>query len=84
MHEMISTHAQELPMNDHGAERARAQFAAHIAVAQQVMNEQMPTLARMADLLIACYRQSKRCCFAATVAVPMTRSTWPPNWSGAT
>ncbi len=50
-------------MNEHLADRARAQFAAHIGVAQQVMDEQMPTLARMADLLIRCYRQGNKVLF---------------------
>lgn len=44
-------------------ERARQQFAAHIAVAERVMNEQLPTLARMADILIACYRRGNKAVF---------------------
>lgn len=45
------------------AERARAQFAAHIEVVQQVMREQMPTLARMAALLIDCYWRGNKVLF---------------------
>jgi D-sedoheptulose 7-phosphate isomerase len=44
-------------------QRAHAQFAAHIAWAQRVMDEQMPVLARMADMLIGCYRRGNKAVF---------------------
>lgn len=42
---------------------ARQQFAAHIALAQQVMDEQLPAMARMAELLVACYRRGNKAIF---------------------
>lgn len=44
-------------------ERARQQFAQHIAIAQQVIDAQAPAMARMAELLIACYRRGNKAVF---------------------
>lgn len=44
-------------------ERARQQFREHIALAERVMNEQMPVLAQMAELLVACYRRGNKALF---------------------
>lgn len=44
-------------------QRARQQFGAHIAVAQRVMDAQLPTLAKMAELLITCYRNGHKALF---------------------
>jgi len=43
--------------------RAREQFAAHIALAQRVMDEQLPAIARMAELLVSCYQQGHKVVF---------------------
>jgi D-sedoheptulose 7-phosphate isomerase len=42
---------------------ARQQFARHIALAQRVMDEQLPAMARMAELLVACYRRGNKAVF---------------------
>ena len=44
-------------------QRARDQFARHAALVQQVMDEQMPVLARMAERLVACYRRGNKVIF---------------------
>ncbi len=43
--------------------RARAQFAVHVALVQQVIDEQASVVARMAELLIACYRRGNKAVF---------------------
>jgi len=45
------------------AEKVRAQFAEHIAVARRVMDEQAPLIAGMAATLIACYRSGGKAVF---------------------
>jgi D-sedoheptulose 7-phosphate isomerase len=50
-------------MNISYQERARAQFAAHIAVAQRVIDEQAATIAQMAAILVACYRRGNKAIF---------------------
>jgi D-sedoheptulose 7-phosphate isomerase len=44
-------------------ERVRRQFAQHIAVAQQTIDEQAGAMARMAELLVACYRRGNKAIF---------------------
>lgn len=44
-------------------QRAHAQFAAHIEWVQRVMDEQMPVLAHMANMLITCYRRGNKAVF---------------------
>jgi D-sedoheptulose 7-phosphate isomerase len=44
-------------------ERIRQQFEAHIAVAQRVVGEQTPTIARMAEILVSCYRNGHKALF---------------------
>ncbi len=43
--------------------QARQQFANHIALAQRVMDEQLPVMARMAELLVACYQRGNKAIF---------------------
>jgi D-sedoheptulose 7-phosphate isomerase len=43
--------------------RIRDQFAAHIAIAQRVADEQAATIAAMAELLVACYRRGNKAIF---------------------
>lgn len=45
------------------AASARAQFEAHIAVAQRVLDEHIDDLERMAELLVDCYRQGHKAIF---------------------
>lgn len=44
-------------------QRAREQFRAHIELAQRVMDEYMPVLAQMAEMLIDCYRRGNKVVF---------------------
>ena len=44
-------------------ERIRQQFDAHIAMAQRVVEEQTPTIARMAEILVSCYRSGHKALF---------------------
>lgn len=47
----------------HYEQRAREQFAQHIRVAQQVMDEHMPVVAAMAQRLVDCYRSGHKAIF---------------------
>jgi D-sedoheptulose 7-phosphate isomerase len=44
-------------------ERIRQQFETHIALAQRVVAEQTPAIARMAEILVACYRGGNKALF---------------------
>lgn len=44
-------------------ERVRQQFEEHIALVQQVINEQSTAIARMAELLIDCYKRGNKAVF---------------------
>jgi D-sedoheptulose 7-phosphate isomerase len=43
--------------------QARQQFTNHIALAQRVMEEQLPAIAHMAELMVACYRRGNKAIF---------------------
>lgn len=45
------------------AQHARCQFETHIALVQRVLDEQLPALVQMAELLIACYRRGNKAIF---------------------
>ncbi len=47
----------------HYEQRARAQFARHIKLAQQVMDEHMPVVAALAQRLVDCYRRGNKAIF---------------------
>ncbi len=53
------------PSNSAGKyeQRVREQFERHIEVARRVMDEQMPTIARMAERLVECYRRGNKAVF---------------------
>lgn len=44
-------------------QQARRQFETHISMVQRVLDEQLPALAQMAELLIACYRRGNKAIF---------------------
>jgi D-sedoheptulose 7-phosphate isomerase len=44
-------------------QRIRQQFEAHIALAQRVVAEQTPTIARMTEILVDCYRRGNKALF---------------------
>lgn len=50
-------------MNLRYSERVRAQFQQHIAVAGRTIDEQADTMARMAEILVACYRRGNKAIF---------------------
>ncbi len=44
-------------------QRLRDQFTTHIVLVERVMNEQTPVIARMAEILIDCYRRGNKAVF---------------------